>query len=472
MTPPYSIIAKPPVSQMVVRPNLADYERALIDFEWRQVYDGLDWLPGGLLNLAHEAIDRHVADGLGEKTALVWQGRFGERERYTFAEIQDSTNRFANVLLSLGIKQGDRVFVLMDRLPELHVALFGTLKAGAVCCSTSSWQSIAEVKDELKNSGTRLLVTQPHLRRAITPLIPELFELEHILVVNKGERDPEPLDIADLSYEEEMGKASARHDTAATNQRDIALVQYVGGAESTTKGVAHRHISAAGLHITGRWVLDLHPDDVFWPAPVPANPSCDLMGLLPPWLSGVVSLVVEEQPEADDCYAAIQEHGVTVWELSPDTARLLMEAGEDLSGRYDLSSLRHIVGVGGSMPAEAVRWSDRALGIPIHDTWSQSETGGVLIANYRCLDVRPGSIGKPLPGVELGVLDEELDPVAADAVGQLAFRPGWPSMFSGYWNDAESGNSRYGKGWYLTGERARIDADGYVWLDGEEEEDS
>ena len=466
MTPPYPTISKPPVSEMAVRPNLVDYERARESFGWHQVYGGLDWLPGGLLNMAHEAIDRHVANGLGDRTALVWQGRYGERERYTFAQVQESTNRFANVLLSLGIKQGDRVFVLMDRLPELHIALFGSLKAGAVCCSTSSRQSIAEVKDELKNSGTKVLVTQPHLRRAITPLILELFDLEHILVINKNERDPDPLNIADLSYEEEMSKASPTYSTAATNQLDSALIQYVTDAANMTRGVAHRHLAAAGQRAVGRWVLDLHPDDVYWRTPGPGRPSFDVLGLLPPWLNGVASLVCEGPLEAADCYEAIREHRVTVWDPSPETMRALMEAGDDLPGRYDLSTLRHIVSTSGPMPPEAVLWSERLLGMPVHDTWSQSETGGVLIANFPCLDIRPGSIGKPLPGVEVGVLDEELDPVGADTVGRLAVRPGWPSMFSGFWNDPESGNSRYGKGWYVTGERARIDPDGYVWLEG------
>ena len=465
VTPPYPTIRKPPVSEMSIRPNLVDYERARKSFEWRQVYDGLDWLPGGLLNIAHEAIDRHVVGGLGYRTALVWRGRYDEQERYTFAQLQESTNRFANVLMSLGIGKGDRVFVLMDPLPELHVALFGSLKAGAIGCSTSSRRAIGEVRDQLEDSETKVLVTQPHLRRAITPLIPTLFSLEHILVVNKGERDPEPLDIADLSYEEEMSKASPVYGTAATNQLDTALVQYAAAPQHAAKGVAHKHAAAAGQRLAGKWALDLHPDDVYWRAPGPSGAAHDLLALLPPWLNGAASLTCEKQPEAADCYKTLEEHRVTVWDASPETVRLLTEAGDDIPSEYNLSSLRHVVSTGGRLSPEAVRWSARTLGLPVHDRWSQCETGAALIANLPCLDIRPGSTGKPMPGVEVGVLNEELDPVGAGAVGRLAVRPGWPSMFSGYWNDAEAGNARIRKGWYLSGERARMDEDGYVWLE-------
>ena len=218
-------IPKQPIENMKVQPNL-HLEDSYKNFDWEEMYRELDWLPGGGLNKAHEAIDRHANSDKKNKLALIWEGKNGEREDYTFGDLQLLTNQFANVLGSLGIEKGDRVFIFMDRLPELYVAFFGALKAGAVVGPLFSAFGPEPVKDRMQDSGAKVLVTQPDLRKKISEIIPELFDLQHILIVNKDGRDQNPIDPQDLSYEEEMNKASKEFTTVVTGQYDYSVMHY------------------------------------------------------------------------------------------------------------------------------------------------------------------------------------------------------------------------------------------------------
>ena len=448
-----------------MKPNL-DYKRVTPGFKWADVHDELDWLPGGRLNMAHEAIDRH-ANGLNrDKVALIWQGRNGERETYTFGRLKAESNRFANVLKSLGVERGDRVFIYLDRIPELYVSFFGILKAGAIACPTFSGLGPEAVKERLKECAAKVLVTHPGLRQRISDFIPELFDLQHIVVVNKNDRYPESPEMADLSYEEEMGKASQDYEIVATGQYDLSVINYTSGTTGRPKGVVHRHEAVVQQHVTGKWVLDLHDDDILWCTADPGWVTGTVYGMLAPWTNGVTQVVNEGGLSADSCAELIQEQRVTIWYTAPPVISLLMGAGDDLVDRYDLSSLRHMVGVGEGLTSETVAWSVGALGKPFHDTWWQTETGAILVANYPGVDVRPGSMGLPVPGVDVAILDEDYKQLPTGSDGHLAVRPGWPSMFQTYWNDAEGYRSRFRRGWYVTGDRARVDEDGYLWSAG------
>ena len=446
-----------------MKPNL-DYERVNADFRWEDVYEELDWLPGGWLNMAHEAIDRHANGRLRDKLAMIWEGRDGERETYTFGQLKTLTNRFANVLWSLGIEKGDRVLILLDRVPELYVAFFGTLKIGGIAGPLLSSLEPDAVRDRLQDSTAKILVTTPYLRRRISGVIPELFDLQHIIVVNKNGRDPFPPEMADLSCDEEMDKASANFDVAETSQLDYSIMHYTSGHGDKPRGVVLRHLAAAQHMATGKWALDLHDDDVFWCTADPGSLAGTAYGMVAPWMGGLTQLVYEGSAEASASYELIQRHRVSVWYTEPATVRTLMEAGEELPGRYDLSSLRFAASGGSPLSPEAVAWSNNVLGIPFHDSWWQTETGAILVANHAGTDVKPGSAGRPTPGVRVAVVDDDYAPVAAGVDGNLVVRPGWPAMFATYWNDEGAYNARFRKGWYLTGERARIDDDGYLWL--------
>lgn len=447
---------------MTLRPNL-DYKKVAPGFKWADVHDELDWLPGGRLNMAHEAIDRHANGPNRDKTALIWRGRNGERETYTFGRLKAKTDRFANVLKSLGIERGDRVFIYLDRIPELYVSFFGILKTGAVACPIFSGLGLEVAKERLKECATKVLVTHPGLRQRISALIPELFDLQHIVVVNRDDRYPEPTDMADLGYEAEMGKASRDYEMVATGQYDSSVISYTSGTTGRPRGVVHRHEAVVQQHATGKWVLDLHEDDIFWCTADPGWITGTAYGMVAPWTNGVTQVVSEGGLSADSCAELIQKHRVTVWYTAPPVINLLMRAGADLLERYDLSSLRHIVSVGEGLGPEAVAWSADALAKPIHDTWWQTETGAILVANYPGVEVRPGSMGLPVPGVEVAILGEDYKQLPAGIDGHLAVRPAWPSMFETYWDDTETYRSRFRRGWYVSGDRARADQDGYLW---------
>ncbi len=464
-TSSFPTIHKPGRDEMSVKPNL-EYGRMRAEFDWQDMFGELDWLPGGWLNKAHEAIDRHANGPRRDKVAMIWEGKNGERETYTFGEMKTLTNRFANVIKSLGIEKGDRVFLFMDRLPETYIAFFGILKAGAVVGPLFSAFGPDPVRDRLQDSSAKVLVTQPELRRRITGIIPELFELQHIIIVNKNNRDSEGRDMADLDWDEEMGKASSDFDTVQTSQYDYSVMHYTSGTTGKPKGAVHRHQAVVQQYATGKWALDLHEDDVYWCTADPGWVTGTSYGMLAPWTNGLTQLIYEGGFRASAWYEMLQKHKVTVWYTAPTAIRMLMKAGDDLPKRYDLSNLRYACSVGEPLNPEAVVWGEKAIGMPFHDNWWQTETGAILVANYPEMDIRPGSMGRPIPGVEVGVVDEDFNPVPPGVDGSLVVRPGWPSMFHTYWNNSEMYNSRFRKGWYVTGDSARIDEDGYFWFVG------
>ncbi len=462
----YPVIAKPAVDQMPVRPNLADVEAAREGFRWESVYDELDWLPGGHLNKAHECIDRHCQGTRADKAALIWEGKNGEEESYTFAELRDRSNQFANVLEGLGVGKGDRVFLFMERVPELYFALFGALKVGAVVGPLFSAFGADPVRDRLQDSGAVALVTQPDLRRRIQDILPDLPALKHIIVVNKLGRSQEPLISGDLSYEELMASVSVEHETAATSMNDYSIMHYTSGTTGKPKGAVHRHLAIVQQYATGKWVLDLQENDVYWCTADPGWVTGTSYGMFAPWSNGVTQLIYEGGFGASAWYKQVEKHKVTVWYTAPTAVRMLMKAGDALPGRSDLSTLRHINSVGEPLNPEAVVWGNRVFNQAIHDNWWQTETGAILIANYASMDVRPGSMGRPLPGVQAAILDGDYNPLPPGQEGSLAIRPGWPSMFHTYWGNQELYNSRFRKGWYITGDQARMDEDGYFWFVG------
>ncbi|MFH1434544.1 MAG: acetate--CoA ligase [Pseudomonadota bacterium] len=459
-------IKKTEPDKMSVKPNLADIEESRRGASWEAVHEELAWLPEGCLNMAHECIDRHAAGPKKDKKALLWEGKKGETETYTFGRLKEESDRFANVLRELGVERGDRVFIFMERLPELYIAFFGILKAGAVAGPLFSAFGPEPVKDRLLDSGARILLTQPALRRRIAGIIPDLPQLEHVIVVNKNNRDPDPLAEGDKDYEALMSEASPGHEVEKTSMYDYSVMHYTSGTTGKPKGAVHCHQAVVQQYATGKWVLDLHEDDIYWCTADPGWVTGTSYGMLAPWSNGVTQLIHEGGFKAGAWYELIAKYSVTVWYTAPTAIRMLMKAGSDIPARYDLSSLRHINSVGEPLNPEAIAWGLPVFKQAIHDNWWQTETGAILIANYASMDVRPGSMGKPVPGIEAGILDDNYDPLPPGSDGNLAIRPGWPSMFRTYWNNTEMYNSRFRKGWYITGDQARVDEDGYFWFVG------
>ena len=425
----FETIHKQPVSDFDVAPNL-DRDN-VTEFDWQQMFDELDWLPGGGLNKAHEAIDRHANGPKRDKIAMIWEGKNGEREDYTFGDMKRETDKFANVLKSLGIETGDRVFTFMDRLPEQYIAVFGILKAGAIAGPLFSAFGPDPVKDRMEDSGAKVLVTQPDLRRKITHIIPELFDLQHIIIVNKDGRDPLPIDSQDLDYYEEMGKASANFTTVATSQYDYSIMHYTSGTTGKPKGAVHRHQAVVQQYATGKWALDLHEDDIYWCTADPGWVTGTSYGMLAPWTNGVTQLIFEGGFRASWWYEQIQKHKVTVWYTAPTAIRMLMKAGDQVPKRYDLSSLRFTASVGEPLNPEAVVWGKEAIGHAFHDNWWQTETGAIMCANYASTDIKPGSMGRPIPGIQLGVVDENFEPRSSGR-GRQSRRPTGLALYVPY----------------------------------------
>jgi len=462
----YEPITKPSVSSQDVKPNIEDYEESIKGFGWRDVESELDWLPGGGLNNAYEAIDRHVAHGKGDKLAMVWAGKNGEEETYTFAQLKEQTDKFANVVRGLGIEHGDRVFVFMDRVPELYFAFFGILKAGGVVGPLFSAFGPDPVRDRLENSGAVALVTEPALRRKISGILGDCPALKHVIVVNKDGRDTEPPEAGDLSYEDLMAKASSESSVAPTSQYDYAIMHYTSGTTGKPKGAVHRHQAVIQQYATGKWCLDFHEDDIYWCTADPGWVTGTSYGMLAPWTNGVTQIIYEGAFSANRWYDVIDKYKVTVWYTAPTAIRMLMRAGEGPVKGHDLSTLRFIASVGEPLNPEAVVWGNEMFKQAIHDNWWQTETGAIMCANYASMEVRPGSMGRPIPGIEMGILDENYDPLPPGQPGILAVRPDWPAMFHTYWQNTEMYNSRFRKGWYITGDQSSVDEDGYFWFQG------
>ena len=466
----YQVVQKPKPRDWAVEPHLLDPGESHDARIWETVQEELDWLPGGFLNKAHECIDRHALGPRAGKKALLWEGKNGEVETYTFADLKRESDKFANVLKALGVEKGDRIFMFMERVPELYFAFFGGLKVGAVVGTLFSAFGPEPVRDRLLDCGAKILLTQPALRRRIADIIPDLEPLRHVMVVNKASRDPSPLAEGDLSYEALMSEASSEVEIAKTAMYDYSVMHFTSGTTGKSKGAVHCHQAILQQHATGKWVLDLHEDDIYWCTADPGWVTGTSYGMLAPWSNGVTQVIYEGGFSASAWYEVIEKYKVTVWYTAPTAIRMLMKAGTDVPKRHDLSSLRHILSVGEPLNPEAVMWGIPVFQQAIHDNWWQTETGAILIANYPAMDVRPGSMGKPIPGVEAGILDDDYEPLPAGKDGHLAVRPGWPAMFRTYWNDAEKYNSRFRKGWYITGDRARVDEDGYFWFQGREDD--
>jgi acetyl-CoA synthetase len=454
-------------------PNLADYEALRESFSWEDARLALEGLPEGRgLNIAHEALDRHAAGERADHLALRWLGRRGEVVDHSYAELAAMTSRFANVLEGLGVERGARVFALCGRIPELYVAALGALKRGAVFSPLFSAFGPEPIAQRIALGGGSVLVTTPALyRRKVAGIRDALPTLEHVLLVG-GREEIAAGDGHDLRAL--TAEASDRYEIAATGREDPALLHFTSGTTGRPKGAVHVHEAVVAHHATGALALDLHPEDVFWCTADPGWVTGTSYGIIAPLTSGVTSIVDEAEFDADRWYGTLERERVSVWYTAPTAVRMLMRRGpEALAGR-DLSRLRFIASVGEPLNPEAVAWSQATLGMPIHDNWWQTETGGIMIANYAAMDIKPGSMGRPLPGVDAAILrrddqgevirpPEEAGP---GEEGELALRRGFPSLFRGYLNEEERYRKAFAGDWYLTGDLARRDGDGYFWFVG------
>lgn len=458
-----------PAETWAVPPNLLDYDTTCATFSWEAIRRELDGLPAGRgLNMAHEAIDRHANGARRDHLALRWLGRDGTIQNFTYGDMQEQTNRFANVLQALGVAKGERVFVLAGRIPALYIAALGTLKHGSVFCPLFAAFGPEPIYQRMQRGDARVLVTTaPLYAQKVAALRSRLPHLQHVLLADAEAHLEEGV----WSLATCMAAASGTYTIPPTAPEDMAVLHFTSGTTGMPKGAVHVHQAVLTHYVTGKYVLDLHPDDIFWCTADPGWVTGTSYGILAPLTHGVSSIIDEADFEAERWYRILQEQQVRVWYTAPTAIRRLMRLDNTPRQRYDLHHLRAIHSVGEPLNPEAIVWGQKALGLPIHDNWWQTETGGIMIANYPAMEIRPGSMGRPLPGIEAAIVrrvdEHTVEPVQEpDVEGELALKPGWPSMFRGYLHEEQRYQKCFVSGWYLTGDLARRDADGYFWFVG------
>ncbi|GMN98385.1 acetate--CoA ligase [Parageobacillus thermoglucosidasius] len=440
--------------------NLKNYEEVYKNFDWKEVEKEFSWFETGRVNMAYEAIDRHVETFRKNKVALYYRDA-SRNEKYTFKEMKELSNKVANVLKEVAeIEKGDRVFVFMPRSPELYFAVLGIIKTGAIAGPLFEAFMEGAVRDRLEDSGAKAIVTTPEL----LPRVPvnDLPALKYVFLVGDNIVEEGPY----IDLKKRMNEASKHFDIEWVDRQDGLILHYTSGSTGKPKGVLHVHNAMIQHYQTAKWVLDLKEDDIYWCTADPGWVTGTSYGIFGPWLCGASNVIIGGRFNPDTWYQAIQDFGVTVWYSAPTAFRMLMGAGDEIVKKYDLSSLRHILSVGEPLNPEVIRWGMKVFQRRIHDTWWMTETGAHLICNYPCMEIKPGSMGRPFPGVKAAIIDDQGNELPPYRMGNLAIKKGWPSMMKTIWNNPQKYESYFIGDWYVSGDSAYMDEDGYFWFQG------
>ncbi|WP_318509338.1 acetate--CoA ligase [Bacillus sp. T3] len=441
--------------------NLQNYDEMYKQFDWMEAEKSFTWSETGKVNMAFEAIDRHAVSFRKNKVALYYRDG-ARKEKYTFKEMKDLSNKAGNVLKAYGdVVKGDRVFIFMPRSPELYFAVLGAIKLGAVVGPLFEAFMEGAVRDRLEDSGAKVLVTTPELLKRVP--VSELPELKHIFLVGENIQETDSL----IDFNKKLNEASRNLDIEWVDRTDGLILHYTSGSTGKPKGVLHVHNAMIQHYQTAKWVLDLQEEDVYWCTADPGWVTGTSYGIFGPWLTGTSNVIIGGRFSPDAWYSMIEEYGVTVWYSAPTAFRMLMGAGDEVVKRFDLSSLRHILSVGEPLNPEVVRWGAKVFDLRIHDTWWMTETGAQLICNYPCMEIKPGSMGKPIPGVQAAIVDDQGIELPPFRMGNLAIKKGWPSMMNTIWGNQEKFESYFMPGdWYVSGDSAYMDDEGYFWFQG------
>jgi acetyl-CoA synthetase len=452
-------------------PNLQDYDAFCSKFTWEDALTELDGLPeGNGINIAYEAVDRHTIHGKADKIALRFIDESHEKRDFTFQNLTDLSNQFANVLKSLGIKKGERVFVIANRIPELYITALGTWKNRSVFCPLFSAFGPEPIQSRLLiGSGKVLVITEELYRKKIVSIRDTLPELKYILIIgdknNKGDLE------GTLNFQSVLSKAATQFTIEPTDPDAIAILHFTSGTTGKPKGAFHVHRAVLAHHMTGKIALDFHPNDIFWCTADPGWVTGTSYGIISPLTNGITSIIDQGDFDAQRWYRILENEKVSIWYTAPTAIRMMMKMKVDFVGQQRFPQLRFIASVGEPLNAEAVWWGMDVFNLPIHDNWWQTETGGIMIANYASMAIKPGSMGRPLPGIEVAIVQQgengKICPIEEYGMqGELALKEGWPSMFRGYLKEDERYKKCFVDGYYLTGDLAKRDEDGYFWFVG------
>ena len=449
---------------------------------WQSVRDQLVGLPGGDgVNIAHEAVDRHVVEGFGSTTAMRFLGKHDAPddpgEHYTYQRLATETSRFAHVLRGLGVWPGESVFLLAGRIPRLYVAALGALKGQHVVCPLFSAFGPEPIKQRMVLGNAAVLVTTSSLYRRKIAAIRDELPVRHVILLDVDDQADAPPDT--LAYGPLFDRAIGVFQITETTPETPALLHFTSGTTGTPKGALHVHDAVAMHRATTEQVFGLRRGDVYWCTADPGWVTGTSYGIIGPLTVGATLVVDEAEFDAERWYRILEGQRVDVWYTAPTAIRMLMHAGAEVAAGIDLSSVQRAFSVGEPLSAEAVTWGIEQLAITFRDTWWQTETGAMMIANTADDVVLAGSMGRPVCGIQAGllattdageiVLDDaghviELDD--PDRIGMIALRAGWPSMFRSYLNNDERYRKCFADGWYLAGDLARRDSGGSFWFVG------
>ncbi|MGE6960150.1 acetate--CoA ligase [Bacillus thuringiensis] len=441
--------------------NLPNYDEAYANFNWEEVNKNFTWNETGRVNMAYEAIDKHAKSDRKNKVALYYQDG-SRKEKYTFKEMKDFSNKAGNVLKNYGdVEKGDRVFIFMPRSPQLYFALLGAVKLGAIVGPLFEAFMEGAVRDRLEDSEAKVLITTPELLERVP--LNDLPALKTVFLVGDNVEEGGKT----VAFNPLFEQASKELHIEWLGREDGLILHYTSGSTGKPKGVLHAQNAMVQHYQTAKWVLDLKEDDLYWCTADPGWVTGTAYGIFAPWLVGASNVILGGRFSPEAWYEALQDYGVTVWYSAPTAFRMLMGAGQDAIKKYDLSQVRHVLSVGEPLNPEVIRWGMNAFGLRIHDTWWMTETGGQVICNYPCMEIRPGSMGKPIPGVKAAIVDNEGNEVPPYTMGNLAIAKGWPSMMRAIWNNQQKYESYFMPGdWYVSGDSAYMDEDGYFWFQG------
>ncbi len=428
-------------------------------------------LPGGRgLNIAYEAVDRHAAGRGYDRVAIRWLAQDGSGRELTYGELAERTNRFANTLRSLSVGAAERVGILLGRVPELHVALLGTLKNASVAVPLSPDFDGAFLLRCLSRGWIRVLVTTPAIyAEKIAPHRSRLPDLAHILLVGEDGMLPgTELPLGGHDLHAMFRRVPADFTIPVTDSEDPALLCFSAGSSGKPTGRLYLHRMVVQQHLAGGFALDLLPGDVYWCTLDPTTATGVFHAVLAPLSNGVTALVAAERLSPAFTQQILRREGVDVWFTTHATIAAMRRQGIGLTGASPPPNLRVIASEGAPLdPLERV-YSFELFGLPVRECWGQAETGGIVIANPATGQHRPGSLGRPLPGVEAAIirrrLDGRVDVLGPSMDGELALRASLPSLFRTYIGEAPRYKARFMDGWYLSGDKARRDAEGWFWL--------
>jgi acetyl-CoA synthetase len=445
------------------------YEELVSGFNWSLAERELGYQPGQPLNIGWMCSDRICRLGQADKLALIWEDYLGNEKRFTFDNLRVLSNSIAAFLVKLGIQPGERVCLFLDRVPELYIGFLGILKTGAVAQPLFSAFGDESLFVRLADARTSAIITQKKHVHKVRKIREELPELRHVIVVDAGDS---PLQARETAFQMEQLPRVDNFAVYPTTAESPSVLHYTSGTTGQPKGAQHVHYAIVAQYLTAKYVLDLRPDDIYWCNADPGWVTGTSYGIIGPWANGISQVVLDSGFNAERWYEFIEKRRVTVWYSAPTAIRLLMKEGNEFPRKHDLSSLRYLASVGEPLNAEAVIWSQEVFGQPFHDTFWQTETGCIVITNFPGMRIKPGSMGKPFPGITATVLNPRTyEPVNQPGVaGLIALRPGWPSQFRSYWRNAAGFQNKFKNGWYLCGDRASVDADGYFWFMGRDDD--